>query len=131
MTIYQILDWHWINLAAPFIGLVSCARILISHKTCTKRIAVSSAVALSIMFWLMLTWADWGSIEFIPSYQTMWARVLLLIIATLVAYELRNYTRIMNVMRNKNRRLLREKRQLQTAINKLESQLNQQKDLLL
>ena len=131
MTIYQILDWHWINLAAPFVGLISCARILFSHKTCTKRIAVSSAVALFIMFWLMLTWADWGSIKFVPSYQTMWARLLLLIIATLVAYELRNYTKIMNFMRTKNRRLLREKRQLQITINKLESQLKQQKDVTL
>lgn len=129
MTIYQIFDWHVINLAAPFVGLVSCARMLISHKTCTKRIAVSTAAALSIMFWLMLTWADWGSVHFVPSYQTMWARVLLLIIAALAAYELRNYTKMTAHMRAKNHRLLKDKRQLQITVNQLEKQLKQQKDL--
>ena len=123
MNIYSILDWHWINLAAPFVGLASCAYLLFSHKTCTKRIAVSTAVALSIMFWLMLTWADWGSLTFVASYQTMWARVLLLIISTLIAYELRHYTRLNRFMRAKNKRLQLEKKQLQAIIYRLESKL--------
>ena len=123
MNIYSILDWHWINLAAPFVGLASCAYLLFSHKTCTKRIGVSTAVALSIMFWLMLTWADWGSLTFVASYQTMWARVLLLIISTLIAYELRHYTRLNRFMRAKNIQLQKEKRQLQITISKLKTEL--------
>lgn len=123
MTIYQLLDWHWINLAAPFIGLISCAYLLISHKTCTKRIAVSTAACLSIMFWLMLTWADWGSLVFVASYQTMWARVLLLMISLLIAHELRHYTRLVRFLRAKNYRLQQEKIQLQITISKLKKQL--------
>lgn len=123
MNIYSLLDWRLINLAVPFIGLVSCAYLLFSHKTCTKRIAVSTAVALSIMFWLMLTWADWGSMTFVASYQTMWARVLLLIISMLVAYELRHYTRLNRFMRAKNIQLQKEKRQLQITISKLKTEL--------
>ena len=123
MNIYYLLDWRLINLAAPFIGLASCAYLLFSHKTCTKRIAVSSAVSLSIMFWLMLTWADWGSLVFVASYQTMWARVLLLIISTLIAYELRHYTRLNRFMRAKNTQLRKEKQQLQITVSKLRKQL--------
>lgn len=123
MNIYHLLDWRLINLAAPFIGLTSCAYLLFSHKTCTKRIAVSTAVCLSIMFWLMLTWADWGSTVFVASYQTMWARVLLLIISTLIAYELRHYTRLNRFMRAKNIQLQKEKRQLHITISKLKTEL--------
>ena len=123
MNIYYLLDWRLINLAAPFIGLASCAYLLFSHKTCTKRIAVSTAVSLSIMFWLMLTWADWGSLVFVASYQTMWARVLLLIISTLIAYELRNFTRLNRFMRAKNTQLRKEKQQLQITVSKLRKQL--------
>lgn len=123
MNIYYLLDWRLINLAAPFIGLASCAYLLFSHKTCTKRIAVSTAVSLSIMFWLMLTWADWGSLVFVASYQTMWARVLLLIISTLIAYELRHYTRLNRFMRAKNTQLRKEKQQLQITVSKLRKQL--------
>lgn len=123
MNIYHLLDWRLINLAAPFIGLASCAYLLFSHKTCTKRIAVSTAVSLSIMFWLMLTWADWGSLVFVASYQTMWARVLLLIISTLIAYELRHYTRLNRFMRAKNTQLRKEKQQLQITVSKLRKQL--------
>lgn len=123
MNIYQLLDWRWINLAAPFIGLISCAYLLISHKTCTKRMAVSTAACLSIMFWLMLTWADWGSLVFVASYQTMWARVLLLIISLLIAHELRHYTRLVRFMRAKNNRLQQEKIQLQITVSKLQKQL--------
>ena len=75
------------------------------------------------MFWLMLTWADWGSLTFVASYQTMWARVLLLIISTLIAYELRHYTRLNRFMRAKNIQLQKEKRQLQITISKLKTEL--------
>lgn len=123
MSIYTLLDWHFINLAAPFIGLISCAYLFFSRKTCTKRVAVSTAVALSLMFWLMLTWADWGSVTFVASYQTMWARVLLLIISSLIAQELRHYTRLNMLMRAKNIQLQKEKRQLQITVSKLKNQL--------
>lgn len=124
MNIYYLLDWRWINLVAPFLGLVSCAFLLLSSKTCTKRIAVSTAIALSLMFWLMLTWADWGSAVFVPSYQTMWARVLLLIISILVAHELKYYTRLIRSMSNRNARLELERKQLRAVIYQLQAQLD-------
>lgn len=123
MSIYTLLDWRFINLAVPFIGLISCAYLFFSHKTCTKRVAVSTAVALSLMFWLMLTWADWGSLSFVASYQTMWARVILLVISLLIAYELRYYTRLSRFLRAKNNQLQLEKKQLHAIIHRLETQL--------
>lgn len=124
MTIYDLLDWRWINLIAPFLGLLSCVFLLLSSKTCTKRMAVSTAISLSIMFWLMLTWADWGSAVFVASYQTMWARVLLLIISILVAYELKHYTRLIRSMSVRIRRLELEKKQLKAVIYQLQAQLD-------
>lgn len=124
MSIYTLLDWRFINLAVPFIGLMSCAYLFFSHKTCTKRIAVSTAVALSLMFWLMLTWADWGSVVFVASYQTMWARVILLVISLLIAHELRYYTRLNRYLRAKNNQLLLEKKQLQAIVHRLEAKTN-------
>ena len=124
MSIYTLLDWRFINLAVPFIGLMSCAYLFFSHKTCTKRIAVSTAVALSLMFWLMLTWADWGSVVFVASYQTMWARIILLVISILIAHELRYYTRLNRYLRAKNNQLLLEKKQLQAIVHRLEAKTN-------
>ena len=124
MSIYTLLDWRFINLAVPFIGLMSCAYLFFSHKTCTKRVAVSTAVALSLMFWLMLTWADWGSVVFVASYQTMWARVILLVISLLIAHELRYYTRLNRYLRAKNNQLLLEKKQLQAIVHRLEAKTN-------
>lgn len=124
MNIYHLLDWRWINIVAPFLGLVSCAFLLLSSKTCTRRMAVSTAIALSLMFWLMLTWADWGSAVFIPSYQTMCARVLLLIISILVAHELKHYTRLIRSMSSRNARLELEKKQLRAVIYRLQEQLD-------
>ena len=121
MSIYTLLDWRFINLAVPFIGLISCAYLFFSRKTCTKRVAVSTAVALSLMFWLMLTWADWGSLTFVASYQTMWARVILLVISLLMAYELRHYTRLNRFLRAKNNQLQLEKKQLHAIIHRLET----------
>ena len=121
MSIYTLLDWRFINLAVPFIGLISCAYLFFSRKTCTKRVAVSTAVALSLMFWLMLTWADWGSLSFVASYQTMWARVILLVISLLMAYELRHYTRLNRFLRAKNNQLQLEKKQLHAIIHRLET----------
>ena len=124
MNIYLLLDWRWINIVAPFLGLVSCAFLLLSSKTCTRRMAVSTAISLSIMFWLMLTWADWGSAVFVASYQTMWARVLLLIISILVAHELKHYTRLIRSMSSRNARLELEKKQLRAVIYQLQAQLD-------
>lgn len=123
MSIYTLLDWRFINLAVPFIGLISCAYLFFSRKTCTKRVGVSTAVALSLMFWLMLTWADWGSLAFVASYQTMWARVILLVISLLIAYEMRYYTRLNRFLRAKNNQLQLEKEQLHAIIHRLETQL--------
>lgn len=89
---YNILDWHWVNLVAPFIGLLGCLVMFFSSKTCTVGKAVSTAVSLSMVMWLMLIWADWGSAVFAPSYQSMWSRLLVIAISMLVMFELKRLT---------------------------------------
>lgn len=106
--IHYLLNWRWINTLAPFVGIIGCVFVFYSHKTCTQRKAVSTAISLAIMLWLMLIWADWGSTIFTPSYQSMWSRIFLLIMSTLLLYELRRHTRENIDLRHKNIALSRE-----------------------
>lgn len=105
MSLYSIFDWRVITYLIPFLGLIIGAYLLISHKICTKRIAVSTAISLSLMLWLLLTWADWGSEHFVASYQIMWVRIILLIITGLITYELRAQRKYIKALRVKNNRL--------------------------
>lgn len=115
ISIYYLLDWRWINALSPFIGLIGGVWVLYSHKTCTKRKAVSTAVSMSIMLWLMLAWADWGSVVFVPSYQSMWSRVILLIVSTLIIYELRRHTIQNHRLKRSNEKLTYELKQLKRS----------------
>jgi hypothetical protein len=108
MIAFTLFDWHMINLVSPFVGLLASGYVFFSYKTCTSRKAISTAVCLSIMLWLMLLWADWGSVVFEASYQSMWARVLLLMISVLITYELRRHTGINAILKSKNKMLLTE-----------------------
>lgn len=115
ISIYYLLDWRWINALSPFIGLIGGVWVFYSHKTCTKRKAVSTAVSMSIMLWLMLVWADWGSLVFVPSYQSMWSRVILLIVSTLIIYELRRHTIQNHRLKRSNEKLTYELKQLKRS----------------
>ena len=115
ISIYYLLDWRWINALSPFIGLIGGVWVFYSHKTCTKRKAVSTAVSMLIMLWLMLAWADWGSVVFVPSYQSMWSRVILLIVSTLIIYELRRHTIQNHRLKRSNEKLTYELKQLKRS----------------
>lgn len=115
ISIYYLLDWRWINALSPFIGLIGGVWVFYSHKTCTKRKAVSTAVLMSIMLWLMLVWADWGSVVFVPSYQSMWSRVILLTVSTLIIYELRRHTIQNHRLKRSNEKLTYELKQLKRS----------------
>lgn len=92
MIFQHWLDWRVINLFIPFLGILSCAYLLISSKTCTRRKGVSTALSIAIVAWLMLVWADWGSAVYQASYQSMANRVLMLIVSLFIMAELRHIT---------------------------------------
>jgi len=128
MFALQILEWRWVNAFSPFVGLLACGYVLFSYKTCTSRKAISTAISLSIMMWLMLLWADWGSAVFVPSYQTMWSRVLLLAISALIMHELRRHTRTNVILQARNTDLMTDNAHLRQHIAFLHTKLKQQRD---
>lgn len=108
MIFQHWLDWRVINALSPFIGIFSCGYLLISSKTCTRRVAISTALSISIIAWLMLVWADWGSATFKPSYQSMIYRVLILIVSIIIMSESRRITSVCKYLVAKNKRLTAE-----------------------
>lgn len=110
-----LFNWHVINGAMPFFGILASAYILFSKKTCTANKAISTALSLSIMLWLMLIWADWGSAVFAPSYQSMWARIFLLIVSALIMFELRRNTINIQKLHRTNSDLKRDNQRLKVA----------------
>lgn len=130
MTLISYLfNWHVINGAMPFFGILASAYILFSRKTCTANKAISTALSLSIMLWLMLIWADWGSAVFMPSYQSMWARILLLIVSALTMFELRRNTINNQKLNHAKASLIKENQRLNTINQLLQQKINQQKGL--
>ena len=125
MSLHTLLDWRFITSLLPFIGIFSCFYLLISRKVCTKRMAVSTAVALFLMMWLLLTWADWGSAVFVASYQIMWVRIILLTIAALIAFELQTQRRFIRMLRAKNVRLKNQNDALIKNLHILQAKINQ------
>lgn len=113
--ISYLLSWHAVNAVMPFLGIIASGYILYSNKTCTANKAVSTALSLSLMLWLMLVWADWGSAVFTPSYQSMWARILLLIVSALIMFELRRNTIVSQQLRRANADLKRENQRLRVT----------------
>lgn len=116
MIVINLLDWQFINALSPFIGLLACSYVLFSHKTSTHRKAISSAVSIAALMWLMLIWADWGSVVFQASYQTMISRLMLLVASSLIMYELRFYTRTNRLLSVSNMELSAENNHLHAQI---------------
>lgn len=126
MITLNFLDWRLLNTLSPFIGLIACSYVLFSHKTSTHRKAISSAVSIAALMWLMLIWADWGSLTFQASYQTMISRLMLLVASSLIMYELRFYTRTNRILSVSNMELSAENNQLHVQIDQLHQQLTEQ-----
>lgn len=105
--LYAIFEWHAVTYAIPFIGIVLCFFLLLNNKICTKRKAVSTAISLFLMMWLLLTWADWGSNNS-PSYQILWVRLIMLVIAVLVVFELKQLRLKLLRLSSTNRRLKKQ-----------------------
>ncbi len=124
--ISYLLSWHAVNAVMPFLGMIASGYILYSNKTCTANKAVSTALSLSLMLWLMLVWADWGSAVFTPSYQSMWARILLLIVSALIMFELRRNTIDKQKLSRTNASLIKENQRLNTINQLLQQKINQQ-----
>lgn len=99
-----------VNRLTPLIAIGLILLALFSRKYITKDCISSSIMHLTIVFWIMLIWADWGSLVFHPSKQTVLARCLMVLILWLVALLIKNYSRIF-------RRL---KRSLNDALEKLD-----------
>lgn len=129
MSIYDLLDWRVVNVAIPFIGLLMCAHAFFSAQTCTRSKTVSTAVSLTLLLFLTLLWADWGSTVFVASYQTMISRILLIIILVLIVYELRRSTNSKTRQYAKFRRLVDENRRLRVLNEHLMLKLQKENEL--
>ena len=83
-----------INRLTPIIAIFLTLIALFSKRFITKDCVSSSVLHLTIVFWVMLIWADWGSSVFHPSKQTVVARCLMVIILWLVVVLIKNYSKI-------------------------------------
>lgn len=92
-SLYLLLDWRLLNVTAPFIGITLCVYLLLSKNTCTAQKSVSTILALGVLSWLMLVWADWGSIVFEPSYQSALARIIMVVMMMIMTFVLRRATK--------------------------------------
>lgn len=128
--LYALLDWHWINAVAPFAGMTVCVYLLLSKNTCTVQKSVSSILALGVLSWLMLIWADWGSTVFEPSYQSALARVITVLMMLIVAFVLRRSTKRNQRIRRINADLRRDNQRLTTANRSLLDNLNDQQGII-
>lgn len=83
-----------INRLTPIIAIFLTLIALFSRRFITKDCVSSSILHLTIIFWVMLIWADWGSSVFNPSKQTVIARCLMVVILWLTVILIKNYSRI-------------------------------------
>ncbi len=83
-----------INRSTPMVAIFLTLIALFSKKYITRDCVSSSILHLTIIFWVMLIWADWGSSVFHPSKQTMIARCLMVVILALVVLLIRNYSKL-------------------------------------
>ena len=83
-----------INRLTPIVAIFLTLFALFSRRFITKDWVSSSVLHLTIVFWVMLIWADWGSQVFQPSKQTVIARCLMVVILALVVILIRNYSRL-------------------------------------
>jgi sensor histidine kinase YesM len=125
VSIFKLLDWQLINAAIPFMGITLFSYVLFSGKICTQGKIVSTSVALAIMLWLTLVWADWGSGVFVASYQTMLARLIFLTISIFIIYELKRNTKRRYAMQKRNRKLVQTNKSLRRQVARLSKQVKQ------
>lgn len=83
-----------INRSTPMVAIFLTLIALFSKKYITRDCVSSSILHLTIIFWVMLIWADWGSSVFQPSRHTVLARCLMVAILALVVVLIRNYSKI-------------------------------------
>lgn len=113
-----------INRLTPVIAISMILVALFSKRFITKDWVLSSILHLTIIFWVMLVWADWGSEVFHPSRQTIVARCLMVVILGLIVLLIRNYSKIFRLMKSDNQALSDENNRLKQL---LHDQLNQDK----
>ena len=83
-----------INRLTPIVAIFLALIALFGRRYITRDCVSSSILHLTIIFWVMLIWADWGSSVFHPSKQTVVARCLMVIILWLVVVLIKNYSKI-------------------------------------
>ena len=113
-----------VNRLTPILAISMTLMALFSRKYITKDCVSSSILHLTIVFWVMLIWADWGSEVFHPSRQTIVARCLMVVILGLIVLLIRNYSKIFRLMKSDNQALSDENNRLKQL---LHDQLNQDK----
>ena len=113
-----------VNRLTPIVAISMTLIALFSRKYITKDCVSSSILHLTIVFWVMLIWADWGSEVFHPSRQTIVARCLMVVILGLIVLLIRNYSKIFRRMKSDNQALSDENKQLKQL---LHDQLTQDK----
>ena len=83
-----------VNRLTPIVAIFLTLFALFSRRFITKDCVSSSVLHLTIVFWVMLIWADWGSEVFRPSRQTIVARCLMVVILGLTVLLIKNYSKI-------------------------------------
>lgn len=83
-----------INRLTPIVAIFLALIALFGRRYITRDCVSSSILHLTIIFWVMLIWADWGSSVFHPSKQTVVARCLMVIILWLAVVLIKNYSKI-------------------------------------
>ena len=83
-----------INRLTPIVAIFLALIALFGRRFITKDCVSSSILHLTIIFWVMLVWADWGSAVFHPSKQTVVARCLMVVILWLTVLLIRNYSKL-------------------------------------
>lgn len=83
-----------VNRLTPIVAIFLTLFALFSKRFITKDCVSSSVLHLTIVFWVMLIWADWGSSVFNPSKQTVIARCLMVVILWLTVLLIKNYSKI-------------------------------------
>lgn len=83
-----------INRLTPIVAIFLTLVALFGRRFITKDCVSSSILHLTIIFWVMLIWADWGSSVFHPSKQTVIARCLMVVILWLTVLLIKNYSKL-------------------------------------
>ena len=105
MIILDLLQQSWwihLNRAIPFFALAISGLVILSDKYCTKDKITSTMYAAIIIMWSGLILADWGSVVFRPSPQTVFSRFTLLFILGIQVFKTRNNTKRMNDLEAEN-----------------------------